>query len=125
MRYGSWQEADCRFAAEADALEQRAKDTIHTLASRNDHILDTTRWYTSLEDIEQNLEEGRFEIMLSGWHFSSVFQHRLGKKLYVFLSDAFQRVWLSETEMQPLFRRWSYASVLDGSLLLAPGEKRH
>ena len=117
MRYGSWQEADCRFAAEADALEQRAKDTIHTLASRNDHILDTTRWYTSLEDIEQNLEEGRFEIMLSGWHFSSVFQHRLGKKLYVFLSDAFQRVWLSETEMQPLFRRWSYASVLDGSLL--------
>ena len=117
MRYSSYEEAN-RFAKESEELIHRTEDMIHAYESQNDHVFDSVRQYESLDDLEENLTEGQFKIMLSGYHFSSVFQHRPGKKLYVILSEAMGlREWISETQMKPRYSRWSYASVLDGSLL--------
>ena len=117
MRYSSYEEAN-RFAKESEELIHRTEDMIHAYESQNGHVFDSVRQYESLDDLEENLTEGQFKIMLSGYHFSSVFQHRPGKKLYVILSEAMGlREWISETQMKPRYSRWSYASVLDGSLL--------
>lgn len=67
------------------ALQKEAVSIIQFYQSRRSDLLRSSRSYASLQDIEEHLEEGRFEIELSGYHFYALYQPRPGKHLYVTL----------------------------------------
>ena len=116
MRYETYETAH-RFAQEYQTLYDEALAKRQEIASRADGIFEPVRKYESLKDVEEHLEEGHFEIEISGWQFSALFQNRPGKKLYVMLSDGTPRDRTPEGIPLPLYKRWTYAALLDGPLL--------
>lgn len=93
------------------ALQKEAVSIIQFYQSRRSDLLRSSRSYASLQDIEEHLEEGRFEIELSGYHFYALYQPRPGKHLYVTLSAGGRE----DTEVH--YVRWSYYAFQDGSIL--------
>lgn len=104
-----------KFAKEYARLKEEAGQKISAMSSNNPKIFTMYHKYESLEDVEQNLEEGHFSISLSGYLLRGLFQPKMGKKLYVMLSGGGR---IGEKQHQdPVYSRWSYASLLNGSLL--------
>lgn len=75
-------------------------------------LLNIKKHYSSLEDLETNLKDGSFSIVLDDVHFEAVFQQKKGKYLYVGLSGAHKA-----GRYSPEFPRWTYAAILQGSYL--------
>lgn len=74
-------------------------------------ILTKYRHLTSLNEIEQNLEDGRFSVNINNINFNFLFHKKQHSKyLYVVYSGARGRYF-------PAFPRWSYYNLFDGSYL--------
>ena len=85
-------------------------ETRTELIKKNDKSLLNETDITLEYDRYNSVFDGRYRVVCEGVPFDCFFKQKKQKKLYVFLSGA-------KTASGPEFKRWSYYTMLDGSML--------
>lgn len=77
-------------------------------------LAENHQYFTDLNELK-SLQNGRFSMVLEGFMYECFYQHQENSPfLYVMLNGARRN---GGTENLPVFTRWSYYNVLEGSLL--------
>lgn len=89
-----------------EIIHKQREKYIHTAALHT-----KPQQYTSLQDLKENLCNGRFNIDINNAHYECLFHHKTGDNLYVIFDGA------RLTSRMPNFPRWTYHNMFDGSYL--------
>lgn len=101
-------------------VKQEIKEFRDKWYSYDAKILSRKRYYDSLEELEEKLENSQFAIDLEGYHFEWLF---IEKTEYLFENRSWEYLYVIYNAAQddnngvPTFPRWGYHNLFDGCML--------